>query len=231
MIAGDPLLVVSGIRKAYRNPAGGVLEVLRDISFSVAAGEMVAVMGASGTGKSTLLHVLGGLEVADNGNARLDQFNFTRTKGTELARFRNREVGFIFQFHHLLPDLTAMENVALPLLIARRSWPEARTVAAGLLDRIGLKERATHLSGELSGGEQQRVAIARALVTNPRLVLADEPTGNLDAATGDEVGALLISLCRERAAAVVVATHNERLARTCDRVLFLQNGRLKESGV
>jgi lipoprotein-releasing system ATP-binding protein len=227
----DFRLVVNDLRKSFIDPSGGMLEVLRGVSFSAGAGEMLAVVGASGSGKSTLLHVVGGLEAADagrGGSARLDEFEITRASGDELARFRRRDVGFVFQFHHLLPDLTAAENVALPLLVARVKRAEARERAAEILARVGLSERASHAVGELSGGEQQRVAIARALVTRPRLVLADEPTGNLDARTGEETSALLISLCRERRACVVVATHNEQLARTCDRVFLLKDGRLSQ---
>ena len=221
-------LVVSDLRKSFRDPAGGVLEVLRGVSFSVAAGEMVAVVGASGTGKSTLLHLLGGLEAADGGRALVGEHDILRAEGAELAHLRNREVGFVFQFHHLLPDLTATENVALPLRIARLGRGDAHGTALRTLAAVGMRGRSAHAVGELSGGEQQRVAIARAIVTGPRLVLADEPTGNLDARTGGEIAALLLSLCRERRASVVVATHNEELARTCDRVLVLQNGQLSE---
>jgi lipoprotein-releasing system ATP-binding protein len=220
---------VVGLRKSFRSPAGEALEVLRGVSFEVRAGEMLAVVGASGAGKSTLLQVLGGLEAADAGEARLGEFEITRGgAGREQSRFRQREVGFVFQFHHLLADLTAKENVALPLRIARRSRREADERAARMLERVGLAERASHYAFELSGGEQQRVAIARALVAEPRLLLADEPTGNLDARTAAEVGALLFSLCRERRACVVVATHNEQLAERCDRVLLLREGRLEE---
>ena len=220
-------LVVQDIRKSYRDPAGRVIEVLRGVSFAVTAGEMVAVMGASGTGKSTLLHVLGGLEAADDGRAQLDAFDITRAEDAELARFRRQEVGFIFQFHHLLRGLTAAENIAMPLLIARRPGRAAHEAALEMLERVGLRERAAHNVSELSGGEQQRVAIARALVSAPRLVLADEPTGNLDAQTGETIGALLLALCRAGRVSVVIATHNEDLARTCDRTLLLQNGRVE----
>ena len=221
----DSRLVVSDLRKSFSRPAGAALEVLRGVTFSVAAGEMLAVVGASGAGKSTLLHVLGGLEAADGGLARLGEFDITRADGAELARFRRREVGFVFQSHRLLPDLSAEENVALPLLVARTGKPEALVAARAILAAVGLAGRTTHAAGELSGGEQQRVAIARALVTRPRLVLADEPTGNLDARAGEDVRALLFALCREAWASVVVATHNERLAASCDRVLTLRDGR------
>ena len=217
------------LRKVYASPSGAALEVLRGVSFTLAAGEMLAVMGASGAGKSTLLHLLGGLDTADGGSARLGELELTRLGGAELARVRNEKVGFVFQFHHLLPDLSALENVALPLLVARRKSREASAAASAMLAAVGLSERASHRPGELSGGEQQRVSIARALVHEPRLVLADEPTGNLDAHTGAGIAALLSTLARTRAAAVVVATHNEQLAHACDRTLLLQDGRLRET--
>ena len=189
---------------------------------------MVAVVGASGAGKSTLLQVVGGLDAADGGSVRVDGFEVISARGAALAAWRNREVGFVFQSHRLLGELTALENAALPLLVARRGRCEALAAARAQLEAVGLAGRASHRPGELSGGEQQRVAIARALVTRPGLVLADEPTGNLDAQTGEGVGALLLSLCRQRGACVVVATHNERLARLCDRTLLLRDGRLHE---
>ncbi len=223
-------LKVEELRKSFHDPAGAALEVLRGVSFTVSAGEMAAVVGESGSGKTTLLHLIGGLEAADSGSVRLGRFEITRAGVAELARLRGREVGFVFQSHHLLADLSAEENVALPLLVARRSMREALASARGMLARVGLSARAAHAAGELSGGEQQRVALARALVTRPSLVLADEPTGNLDARTGDEVGALLLSLCREARACVLLATHSERLARMCDRVLTLREGRLEEVG-
>ncbi|HZH91151.1 MAG TPA: ABC transporter ATP-binding protein [Pyrinomonadaceae bacterium] len=222
----ETLLDVRELRKAYASPSGAALEVLRGVSFTLAAGEMLAVMGASGAGKSTLLHLLGGLDAADGGSARLGQIELTRLHGAELARVRNEQIGFVFQFHHLLPDLSALENVALPLLVARRKPREARAAASAMLDAVGLSARAAHRPGELSGGEQQRAAIARALVHEPRLVLADEPTGNLDAQSGAGVAALLSTLARTRGAAVVVATHNEQLAAACDRTLSLRDGRL-----
>jgi lipoprotein-releasing system ATP-binding protein len=221
-------LKVEDLQKSFRNPAGGVLEILRGVSFGVGAGEMVAVVGESGSGKTTLLHLIGGLEATDKGIARLGRFEITGASVSELARWRGREVGFVFQSHHLLADLSAEENVALPLLVARTAISEARARAREWLARVGLEARAAHTAGELSGGEQQRVGLARALVTRPRLVLADEPTGNLDARTGEEVGALLLSLCREARACVLLATHSERLARLCDRALLLKEGKLEE---
>jgi lipoprotein-releasing system ATP-binding protein len=221
-------LVVESLRKSFRTPGGARLEVLRGVSFNVEAGELVAVMGASGAGKSTLLHLLGGLEAADDGVIRLGDFEVTRTQGPRLTPYRNQEVGFVFQFHHLLPDLTAAENVALPLLISRARSRESGLLAVEALEGVGLGERAAHPVGHLSGGERQRVALARALIKSPRLVLADEPTGNLDEAAGDEIGALLGSYCRTRRAIVVIATHNARLASICDRTLLLEDGRISE---
>jgi lipoprotein-releasing system ATP-binding protein len=221
-------LQVTGLRKSFRAASGALIEVLRGVTFSAAAGEMVAVVGASGAGKSTLLHTLGGLEAVDEGVARLGGFEISGANGARLGRFRNEEVGFVFQFHHLLPDLTAVENVALPLSIGRADWHESLRRAAAALESVGLKERASHPINQLSGGEQQRVAVARALVKRPRLVLADEPTGNLDAATGDEIGRLLHTHTREHGSVVILATHNRQLAATCDRTLVLEGGRIKE---
>jgi predicted ABC-type transport system involved in lysophospholipase L1 biosynthesis ATPase subunit len=203
------------------------LEVLRGVSFEVGAGEAVAVVGASGAGKTTLLQVLGGLERADAGSARLGDFDILTAGGAALAAWRGREVGFVFQFHHLLADLSAEENVALPLRIARRGPGDALSAARQMLELVGLAARAGHGAGELSGGEQQRVAVARALVTRPRLVLADEPTGNLDARTGHATGELLLSLCRSTGARLIIATHNEQLSRACDRRLLLRDGRIE----
>ena len=221
-------LVAEGVHKSFQEPAGGVLEVLRGVSLCLTAGESAAVLGASGAGKTTLLHVLGGLEAAEAGRVRLGEFDVTRASPAELVRWRGREVGFVFQFHHLLADLSAEENVALPLLVARMGRREAFIRARALLEQVGLGARLKHATGELSGGEQQRVAVARALVARPRLVLADEPTGNLDARTGAEVGALLLSLCREARACALLATHTASLANLCDRRFVLRDGRLEE---
>ena len=189
---------------------------------------MLAVMGASGAGKSTLLHTLGGLEAANDGIIRLDDFEVTRAGGSALARYRNEEVGFVFQFHHLLPDLTAAENVSLPLLISRARARDASRRALEALESVGLSERAEHPVNQLSGGEQQRVALARALIKRPRLVLADEPTGNLDAQAGERVSQILNSYCREHLSIVILATHNASLAEACDRTLLLEDGRVKQ---
>jgi lipoprotein-releasing system ATP-binding protein len=224
----DSRLIVEGLRKSFAAPGGGRLDVLRGVSFEARAGEALAIVGASGAGKSTLLHLCGGLDAADAGDVRAFGFDVTRARSAQLCAWRGAAVGFVFQFHHLLASLTAAENVALPLLVARRGTKAARAAALRALEEVMLPDRANHLPGELSGGEQQRAAIARALVTEPRLVIADEPTGNLDAATGERVGELLLRVARGRGACVVVATHNERLARLCDRVLVLDGGRLRE---
>ena len=221
-------LFVHELRKTFRHPAGTVLEILRGVSLTVAAGESVAIMGASGAGKSTLLYVLGGLEASDSGSARLDGFELTAAVGKALTDFRRRQLGFVFQFHRLLPGLTAAENVALPLMLARQSRRDAIRAAGEMLERMNLGDRTEHAVGELSGGEQQRVAVARALISRPRLVLADEPTGNLDERTGAEVGALLLASARRERTSLLVATHNEELARACDRRLLLHEGRIED---
>ncbi len=223
-----PLLRAPGLVKTY-GEGRARRRLLDALDLDVEPGEVVAVLGRSGSGKSTLLHVLGGLEGADGGRARLGAFDVTRATAPELAAWRGREVGFVFQSHRLLADLSAEENVALPLMVARKSRREALEEARAMLASVGLAERAAHAAGELSGGEQQRAALARALVRRPRLVLADEPTGNLDAQTGDEVGALLLKLARSLRACVLVATHNERLARLCDRRLLMRDGRIEEA--
>jgi lipoprotein-releasing system ATP-binding protein len=223
-------LIVADLRKTFSSPNGARVEVLRGVSLSVSAGEMVAIMGASGAGKSTLLHLLGGLEAADSGTIQLGRLAITGARPAALTDFRNHQVGFVFQFHYLLPDLTAVENVAFPLMIARLDRRESIRRATEALEKIGLAERLEHLVGRLSGGEQQRVAVARALINRPKLVLADEPTGNIDARIGDELGAALVDYCREQRAVIVIATHNERLASVCDRVLLLEDGQVQKSG-
>lgn len=226
--SGQDLLVVSEVHKSFPMTAGARLEVLRGVSFSIAPGEMVAITGASGAGKSTLLHVIGGLESADDGKVEMSGLDITNASTAEMTEYHKREVGFIFQFHHLLSDLSASENVALPLFINRENRREAMRRAGAALDEMNLGTHASHPVSNLSGGEQQRVAVARALVTKPLLVLADEPTGNLDAAISEEIGELLSSYCKSRPAAIIIATHNESIARACDRVLRLHDGMLEE---
>ena len=221
----DAFIAASGVHKHYA-VAGHRLHVLRDLDITVGRGEMVAIMGASGVGKSTLLHLLGGLDRPDSGEIHIGDIDVTRADDTSLVAFRNTHVGFVFQFHHLLPEFTALENVEMPMRIARVPVAEARPRAAALLGRVGLGERLGHRPAMLSGGEQQRVAVARALVRQPALLLADEPTGDLDEATADALHALLRDMHREFTLTAVIATHNPRLAQQCDRVLRLEGGRL-----
>jgi lipoprotein-releasing system ATP-binding protein len=217
---------VSGLSKSYA--VGGTrLTVLKDLDLSLERGEMVAIVGASGVGKSTLLHVLGGLDAPDAGSVRIDQVDLSRLTDEALVAFRNRHVGFVFQFHHLLPEFTAVENAEMPLRIARKRAAECRERATGLLTRVGLAERLEHRPGMLSGGEQQRVAIARALVMHPTLLLADEPTGDLDEHTAETLHDLLQEMHREHGLTSVIATHNPKLAAACDRILRLEEGRLR----
>jgi len=211
-----------GIVKRY----GATLTVLRDLDIAVEAGEMVAVMGASGVGKSTLLHVLGGLDRAEQGTVVVNGTDLTSLPDADVVAFRNRHVGFVFQFHHLLPEFTALENVEMPMRIARLPRPECRSRATDLLERVGLSQRLTHRPGMLSGGEQQRVAVARALVMRPALLLADEPTGDLDEHTAESLHMLLREMHRAYGLTSILATHNPRLAAACDRVLRLEGGRL-----
>jgi lipoprotein-releasing system ATP-binding protein len=226
----DALVVASGIVKGYRTAAGYV-PVLRGLDLTVPAGEMLAITGASGVGKSTLLHVLGTLDPPEAGTITVAGEDVLRLPEPRLRAFRNKTMGFVFQFHHLLPEFTALENVAMPLLIGRVAGPEARREARRLLDELDLGERAHHRPGAMSGGEQQRVAVARALACSPRALLADEPTGNLDRETGDRLHALLRRLNQEKGITVVVVTHNERLAAACDRTLRLEAGVLRPASV
>src|SRR5262245_22785253 len=218
-------LNASGIVKSYV-AGGNRLTVLRDLELQVEAGEMLAIVGASGVGKSTLLHVLGGLDRVDHGQVVIGGTNVTDLPDGEVVAYRNRHVGFVFQFHHLLPEFTAMENVEMPVRIARLPVSEATRRATELLGRVGLTERLTHKPGMLSGGEQQRVAVARALVMQPSVLLADEPTGDLDEATADTLHSLLRDMHRDFGLTSVIATHNPRLAAACDRILRLRDGRL-----
>ncbi len=204
--------------------------MLKGLSLEVFCGEMLAIVGVSGAGKSTLLHILGALDRPSGGKVYYrDEDAFAKDEAA-LARFRSREVGFIFQFHHLLPEFSALENVMMPLLINQQSKQEAGRRATQLLEEVGLGQRLKHKPGELSGGEQQRVAVARALANKPSLILADEPTGNLDSHTSDRVFQLLKDLSRKKQTTLVLVTHNETLARQADRILRLVDGRLEEKG-
>ena len=217
-----------GLNKSYA-VAGRSLHVLRDLDLAVERGEMVAIVGASGVGKSTLLHVLGGLDRPDGGDVMVGDVNVGAVGDAELVAFRNRHVGFVFQFHHLLPEFSAVENAEMPLRIARLPVSVSRPRATDLLTRVGLADRLDHRPGMLSGGEQQRVAVARALVNQPALLLADEPTGDLDETTADALHQLLRDMHREFGLTAILATHNPRLAEQCDRVMRLENGALRES--
>jgi len=226
MSEGSPLIAARGVVKGYRTAAGPV-PVLEGVDLEVAPGEMVGIVGASGVGKSTLLHVLGSLDRPEKGSVEVAGQEVFALDENRLREFRNRTLGFVFQFHHLLPEFSALENVMMPLLIARRPMAEARERAQALLAELGLEHRAEHRPGALSGGEQQRVAVARALVQSPRALLGDEPSGNLDEDTGERLHGLLRRLKEEKGITVLVVTHNPRLAAACDRVLRLEGGRLQ----
>ncbi|TKB58529.1 lipoprotein-releasing ABC transporter ATP-binding protein LolD [Ferrimonas aestuarii] len=223
-----PLLCCQNLGKVYNE---GKLEtrVLTDLNLEVHAGELLAIVGSSGSGKSTLLHIVGTLDTPTEGKVEFLQQDLFAMGDSARTRLRNQKLGFVYQFHHLLPEFTALENVMMPLLIAATNKGEAKRRAQGLLQRVGLGERMDHKPSELSGGERQRVAIARALVNNPALVLADEPTGNLDERTAAEVYSLIRELAKEQGTAFVVVTHDRELAAKLDRQLMMHGGRLQES--
>lgn len=220
------LIEAQNVHKTY-GESGDRLEVLKGVDFSVEAGEAVAVLGASGAGKSTLLHILGTLDKPSEGRVTFEGSDLFQYSDAELSRFRNRTMGFVFQFHHLLPMLSARENVMLPLLIGGESRSAAGERSEAMLDGVGLSGRLEHKPSELSGGEQQRVAIARALIASPRVLFADEPTGNLDSRTGDEVADLLMKLHEELKMTLVVVTHNDRLAQRLPRNVRMTDGRVQ----
>ena len=220
------ILEAQGLRKLYRGGDGAPIEVLSDVDLAVARGEFVAIVGASGSGKSTLLHLLGALDTPTSGQVRLDGLVYGEQTAVALAAVRNRKIGFVFQFHHLLREFSALENVMMPLLIAGEAESRARSRAEELLAAVGLAGRMTHRPSQLSGGEQQRAAVARALAADPRVVLADEPSGNLDHGNSERLHELFARLAREFETALVVVTHNRLLAGRADRVLSLEGGRL-----
>jgi lipoprotein-releasing system ATP-binding protein len=221
-----PFIEVSALSKSYE-VGGRRLSVLRDLDLALERGEMVAIVGASGVGKSTLLHVLGGLDPPDSGTVRIDRVDLRALADADRVAFRNQYVGFVFQFHHLLPEFTALENAEMPMRIARKPVSECRARASALLQTVGLADRVDHRPSMMSGGEQQRVAIARALVMQPALLLADEPTGDLDEHTADSLHGLLRDMHRDSGLTSLIATHNPRLAAACDRIYRLEDGKLK----
>lgn len=221
------LIEAIGLNKQY-GEGDHEIHVLSDLSLAIRSTERIAIIGESGVGKSTLLHILGMLDQPNSGQVLLDGQDLFALSEAERASIRNSEIGFIFQFHHLLPDFSALENVIMPGLIAGLSWAEARQRADTMLTSVGLADRSTHRPGELSGGEQQRVAVARALVMKPRLLLADEPTGNLDPTTGESILRLLLDLNEQLGVTMAVVTHSEKLAAAMDRTLRMHNGKLLE---
>jgi len=220
------LLTLESIYKSFTHHED-LIEILMGIDLVVNSGDSIAIMGASGVGKSTLLNIMGSLEPPTKGTVKFGEENVYEMEEAALSRFRNKEVGFVFQFHHLLPELNALENTMIPALIARYPKEEATETGKEALGKVGLKRRMTHRAGELSGGEQQRVAIARALTMSPKLILADEPTGNLDWSTGQEIADLLLQLNREEEIAMVIATHNERLAEKMFKQMEIVDGKIR----
>jgi lipoprotein-releasing system ATP-binding protein len=219
----DALVLIESLTKRFDH-MGRTLDVLRGIDLNINAGQILAIVGPSGAGKSTLLHCMGTLDLPTSGRIRLGKEELTTMSSARLAAVRNRDIGFVFQFHHLLPEFTALENIAIPGLIQGRPKKEMEKRAAALLDEVGLGHRATHRPGELSGGEQQRVAVARALALDPKLVLADEPTGNLDTATSDAIHDLFFQINRQHGTTIVVVTHNPAFAERMPRVVKLRDG-------
>lgn len=224
---GETVLEARGVSKSFHQGPREV-RVLENVNMALSAGESLAIVGASGAGKSTLLHILGGLDHPDAGEVLIEGASMWDLKAAERGRIRNHALGFVYQFHHLLPEFSAMENVAMPLLIRGESTQSARDKSIDLLSRVGLSERLTHKPGELSGGERQRAAVARALVGNPRVMLGDEPTGNLDESTADHVYGLMLELNQELRTSLLLVTHDRRLASRMDRQLELRMGCLRE---
>ncbi|MDX1812683.1 MAG: lipoprotein-releasing ABC transporter ATP-binding protein LolD [Gammaproteobacteria bacterium] len=212
--------------KVFKESKRMTVDVLHNINFSVQQGERLAIVGASGSGKSTLLHLLGGLDKPTSGQVLVNNTDLAKFSEAKKSRFRNANLGFVYQFHHLLPEFTALENVAMPLLLRGDETKDAKELAADMLEKVGLKDRVKHKPGELSGGERQRAAIARALVTNPKCVLADEPTGNLDSKTAGKVFEMMMQLNAEFQTSFVVVTHDQRLASNMDKVFTIESGNL-----
>ena len=226
-ISRDPILRVESLKKVFRSGESDLV-LFENLSFQVRKGEMLAIVGESGAGKSTLLHIVGALDSASEGDVYCARLQVNSLPDDQAAEFRNRQIGFVWQFHYLLPEFTALENVAMPLLMRGVAWQQVEGEASHWLGEVGLEQRAHHRSGELSGGEQQRVALARALITRPKLLLADEPTGDLDGRTAESVFELIARLHRDYQLTSLIATHNLAFARRCHRVLRLHQGRAEE---
>jgi lipoprotein-releasing system ATP-binding protein len=222
----EALVTIQDLKKSFQH-MGRTLEVLKGIDLTIYSGQILAIVGQSGAGKSTLLHCMGTLDLPSSGRIRLGSEELTTMSGSRLAAVRNRDIGFVFQFHHLLPEFTALENVMVPGLIQGRPRREMEKRAQSLLEEVGLSSRASHRPGELSGGEQQRVAVARALALDPKLVLADEPTGNLDSATSDAIHELFFQINREHGTTIIVVTHNPAFAERMPRVVRMRDGRVE----
>jgi len=222
----SPMLRLEEVFKSFHHH-GEIIEILKGINLVIRPGDSMAIMGASGVGKSTLLNIMGSLEPPSKGVVRFRDMDMYQMDEGRLTRLRNREIGFVFQFHHLLPELNALENTLMPALIARHSKKAAVSMAKDVLSKVGLEKRMMHRAGELSGGEQQRVAIARAMIMHPRLILGDEPTGNLDWMTGHEIADLLLRLNQEEGVAMVIATHNQRLAKRMSKQMELIDGQIR----
>ena len=223
----SPIVVATNVQKSFRH-MGRTLEVLRGVDLEIRDGEVLGIVGPSGAGKSTLLHCIGTLDIPTRGSIRLAGEEITQLPGSRLADLRNRTIGFVFQFHHLLPEFNALENVMMPGLVQGRAKREIETRARALLEEVGLEDRTLHRPGELSGGEQQRVALARALLLEPKLLLADEPTGNLDTATSAQIHDLFFGINKQRGTTIVVVTHNPALAASMPRVVTLRDGRVEK---
>jgi lipoprotein-releasing system ATP-binding protein len=226
-LISEVMLRAESLRKAFRSGEADLV-LFENLTFQVAKGEMLAIVGESGAGKSTLLHILGALDRASSGDVYCAHLRLSSLSENDAAEFRNREIGFVWQFHYLLPEFTALENVAMPLLLRGSSWQDVQGEASQWLREVGLEQRSHHRSGELSGGEQQRVALARALITKPKVLLADEPTGDLDGRTADSVFELISRLHRDYQLTSLIATHNFGFARRCHRVMRLQQGKIEE---
>ena len=223
----EPIVVASNVQKSFRH-MGRTLEVLRGVDLEIKDREMIGIVGPSGAGKSTLLHCIGTLDIPTRGSIRIAGEEIMALSGARLADLRNRSIGFVFQFHHLLPEFNALENVMMPGLVQGMSKKQVEAKATALLEEVGLKDRTSHRPGELSGGEQQRVALARALLLEPKLLLADEPTGNLDSATSAQIHDLFFAINKQRGTTIVVVTHNQALAASMPRVVTLRDGRVEK---